>query len=221
MRIHAALILALALTVGNAASGSAQTRLPPKDDAPTVSFRPFFLATGEKFSASTTFKSVFGQDSLQPFWGAGLELALKNGLFVDVQASRFRKNGQQAFLFNGQVFPLGIPLTATVTPLEFIGGYRFRHVSRRVVPFAGIGVGSYAYTETSGFADSSENVDARHAGLVLLGGAEVRVHRYVGVSGDVAYRHVPGILGLGGISKDANENDLGGMSIELKVLVGR
>jgi hypothetical protein len=43
----------------------------------------------------------------------------------------------------------------------------------------------------------------------------------VGIAGDVQYTRVPGILGKGGISKDAGENDLGGISVRLRVTVGR
>jgi hypothetical protein len=48
------------------------------------------------------------------------------------------------------------------------------------------------------------------------------VARWVGVAADVQYTHVPGILGgTGTVSQQANENDLGGISGRLKVIVGR
>lgn len=184
-----------------------------------MSLRPFFLVTGEQFSAKTTFKAVFGQ-AFEPFWGGGLELAVHNRIFVDVDASRFKKTGQRAFIFNGQAFGLHIPLTATVTPFEITGGYRWRRWPR-VVPYAGGGFGSYSYKESSDFSDASENTDTRHAGALVVGGAEVRLHRWVALSGDVQYTHIPGILGSGGLSKDAGERDLGGVSVRAKVLVGR
>ncbi len=56
---------------------------------------------------------------------------------------------------------------------------------------------------------------------MLNGGAEFRVHRWVGVSVDVQYTHVPGILGTGGVSQQAGETDLGGVAARFKVVVGR
>jgi opacity protein-like surface antigen len=143
-----------------------------------------------------------------------------SGFYVDGAVSRFKKTGQRAFRANGRNFPLGIPLTVTITPLELSLGYRFR-TSPGVFPYVGVGVGSYGYKETSDSSDAGENVDTRHSGYIAVGGAEVRVHRLVGVAGDVQYTRVPGILGNGGISKDVGENDLGGITIRLRVTFGR
>ena len=71
------------------------------------------------------------------------------------------------------------------------------------------------------FADSAENVDTRHTGYLALGGAEIRLHQWVGVSIDAQYTHIPGILGDGGLSKDAKENDLGGVAARFRFIVGR
>ena len=43
----------------------------------------------------------------------------------------------------------------------------------------------------------------------------------IGLSVDAQYTHVPGIIGAGGISKEAGETDLGGMAARFKVLIGR
>ena len=64
-------------------------------------------------------------------------------------------------------------------------------------------------------------IDVRHAGLVVTGGAEVRVTRWIGVTGDVQYTHVTGILGSGGISKDLGESDFGGVAGRVRVIIGR
>jgi len=91
----------------------------------------------------------------------------------------------------------------------------------RVRPYVAAGFGSYRYQETSSFAEVGEDVDTTHSGFVLNGGAEFRVHRWVGVAVDVQYSHVPGILGTGGVSQQAGENDLGGVAARLKLVVGR
>ncbi len=217
------LVIACALAVCSAAPIAAQTRRPAarREATPKLSLRPFFLATVEQFSAKTTFDAAFGQSS-GPFLGAGAQLTLRNGLFVDVAASRFKKTGQRAFVNDGQVFQLGIPLDATLTPFEVTAGYRFGAATfSRFVPYAGAGFGRYSYQETSGFAADGENVDAHHLGYLAVGGLEFRFHRWIAVSADAQYTHVPGILGLGGVSKDAGETDLGGIAARFRVLVGR
>ena len=217
------LTLALVLTLATASPLAAQTRRPqarrPAVPAPAVSFRPFFLVSAEQPAANKTFEAVFGQ-SLQQFWGGGVQVALRSGFYVEVEASRFKKTGQRAFVFNGQAFRLGIPLSATIMPLELSAGYRFK-VSPRLLPYAGGGIARYSYTETSDFSDTGEDVDATHTGYLVLGGVEVRAHRWVGVSVDVQYTQVTGILGGAGVSKEFGESNLGGTAVRLKVLVGR
>jgi len=198
-----------------------------------LSLRPMVLVDQQLFAAMETFKAVFGQSS-QTLWGGGLNVTHNDRIYVEVSASQFKKTGERAFVNNGQAFRLGIPLTATVTPLEITGGLRFhprgqrpprfsarRPAPSRFVPYVGGGIGLYQYRETSGFSLPGEDVETRHAGAILEGGVEVRLHRWFGVAADVHYTHVPGILGAGGISKDEGEKDLGGIAGRFKVIVGR
>jgi opacity protein-like surface antigen len=213
------LAVLLALSLSTPLAAQSRQAATAYDDTPAISLRAFFLTAGESFAAKQTFNGIFGQ-SFEPLFGGGLELVQNGKFFLDVAASRFSKTGQRAFRSNGQNFGLGIPLTVTITPFEVTGGYRYR-LSPLIVPYAGIGVGSYGYKETSPSSDAAENLDTRHAGFLVVGGAEVRLHRWVGISGDVQYTHVTGILGAGGLSKEAGENDLGGVAVRLRVIVGR
>lgn len=208
------ILLGLALTAGLAGPAAAQRRSPQ-----TILIRPFVMGTEQSFAAVDTFDATFGR-TYDPFFGGGVEVVLFDRYYIELGASRFRQTGQRAFRNAGQVFHLAIPLTATITPLEISGGYRF-HLSPRVVPYVGAGFGSYAYTETSSFADTGENVDTHHAGYSVTGGSEFRVHRWVSIGADVHYTHVPGLLGMGGISLDAGETDLGGVAGRFKVIVGK
>jgi opacity protein-like surface antigen len=124
------------------------------------------------------------------------------------------------FVSNGQTFPLGIPLKATITPFEVTGGYRFR-LTPRIAPYAGAGVGRYAYSETSTFNDAGEDVETSHVGFIVMGGVEVRAHRWIGIGVDAQFTRVTGILGTAGISKEFGDTDLGGTALRVKVLVGR
>jgi outer membrane protein W len=206
-------IILLILGLAAAAPAAAQT-------APIVSVRPFVMATAQSFAASDTFDASFGKTVL-PFFGAGIQVVVNDGFFVELGVSRFRQTGERAFLSNGTPFKLGIPLTATITPLEITGGYRFKPRDPRVRPYVAAGFGTYAYQETSSFAEAGEDVDTTHSGFVMNAGAEFRVHRWVGLAVDVQYSHVPGILGTGGLSQQAGENDLGGVAARMKLVVGR
>ncbi len=191
----------------------------PYADPPAISVRPFFLASGQNFTAKETFDAVFGK-TVEPFWGGGAQVVFRSVLFVDVTVSRFKATGERAFRFDGQNFGLGIPLTVTETPVEVSGGYRFR-VSPRLVPYVGAGIGSYSYEEVSDFSADDESFKTRHVGYLVNGGAEFRLGRWLGLTADVQYTRVPGILGDGGISKEADEHDLGGLAARFRVIVGR
>ena len=189
--------------------------------APALSIRPFAMVTGQSFAAIDTFDAAFGKTSF-PFFGGGVQVLINDRFFAELGASRFRKTGERAFLSGGKAFKLGTPLTATITPFEITGGYRFRlRKLPRVRPYAAAGIGSYSYQETSSFADAGDDVDTRHTGFVLNGGAEFLLHRWVGLAVDLQYSHVPGILGTGGVSQQAGESDLGGVAARFKLVVGR
>ena len=63
--------------------------------------------------------------------------------------------------------------------------------------------------------------DKRHVGYLVVGGVEFRVSGWVAVSGDAQYTHVSGIIGSGGVSKEAGESDLGGIAGRFRVIIGR
>src|ERR1700756_3419207 len=90
-----------------------------------IDVRPFALATEQRFDASTTFNAVSASPAAS-FWGGGVDVLIHKAYFVDLAISHMSKTGQRAFINNGQVFRLGIPLQVTMTPIELTGGYRFR-----------------------------------------------------------------------------------------------
>ena len=185
-------------------------------DPPSVSLRPFFVGAVERFSAKETFSAVFG-GTVQPLYGGGLEVAFRNGLYFDFTASRFKKTGERAFFFNGDGFGLGIPLTVTMTPLEFTVGAR-SNPAPKVFPYFGGGIGSYRYEETSTVDDPFSKT---HLGWLIVGGVEYRFNSWIGISGDLQYNRVSGIIGEGGVSAEAGESDLGGTAGRFRVLIGR
>jgi len=172
------------------------------------------------FTSSSTFKAVLGSGTGQDF-GGGMNITQGPG-YLEIGARRFTKTGERVFVTDrGEVFPLGIPATVTMTPLEVAAGWRFRPRFGRVIPHLGAGYTRMKYEETSDFAGSGEDVAESFNGYHVIGGAEVRVARWVGITGEVVWTSVPDGLGQGGASKAFDENNLGGTSIRLKLVIGR
>jgi opacity protein-like surface antigen len=173
------------------------------------------------FTAKESVETVLGSSSGLVF-GGGVEVTLPANLFATVRASRFRADGERVFVFNGEVFNLGIPATVTITPVEFTGGYRFDR-GQRTVPYVGGGVGLHRYEETSAFADDDENVKESFTGYHVLGGVEFRATRLIALGGEAQWTTVPDALGqdANSVASQFDESDLGGVSFRVKVVIGR
>ena len=193
---------------------------PVRAQSPDIKVRPFALVAEERLAAQTTFNATLGS-AAKAFAGGGVDVVVHRRYFVDFTVSRMSTTGQRAFVSGGTAFPLGIPLRVSLTPIEVTAGYRFAPRWTRVVPYAGAGVGSYAYTESADFAAAGDDVSVRHAGAVLTAGAEVRVARWMAVAVDVHYTRIPGVLGQGGVSKEVGEDNLGGLAGRVRVILGK
>jgi opacity protein-like surface antigen len=204
-------VFALVFIAGMAATSSAQTS--------GLSFRPLLMFSEQQFAATETFDAIFGR-AHDSFWGGGLNVTQDGRYYFEVTASRFEQTGQRAFVDNGQAYPLNIPLTASITPIEFSAGYRFQS-SKSIIPYVGGGIGAYHYKESSQFSSADEDIDTTHAGLIVEAGLEFRVHRWIGVAADAHYTYIPGILGEAGVSKDFEEKSLGGIAARFRVIVGK
>jgi hypothetical protein len=186
-----------------------------------VDVKGYGMFGGMSFSASESFDAIFGS-STGTIFGGGAEVGLPfGGLYFGVGAWRYSADGERAFVSGSEVFPLGIPLSVEITPVEITGGWRFKQISSRLVPYVGGGWSSYAYKETSEFAEAGEDVDERFNGFHILGGVEFRATRWLGIGGEIAFSSVPDALGAGGVSGEFDEDNLGGTSYRLKISVGR
>jgi hypothetical protein len=186
-----------------------------------LQIRPFVTAGTTWFTASQTFKAVLGSGQGQDF-GGGLNLT-QGPAYIEIGARRFAKHGERVFVTDGgQVFPLGIDTEVTMTPLEVTAGWRFRpRFGTRVRPQVGIGYTRLRYQESADFAQDGDDVDASFNGFHVAGGAELRLARWVGVTGEVAWSSVANAIGAGGASQAFNEDNLGGTSLRLKLVIGR
>jgi len=196
---------------------------------PAFAPRAFVMFSQQQFAAKETFEAIFGE-STGSFRGGGVDVVIARNIFAEIGFARFEQTGERVFPCVPAVpppgsevkcpFRLGIPLTAKIRSVEFVAGYRVT-AWRRVLPYGGIGVGSHRYQESSEFAAAGDDVSVSASGLVLAGGVEVRLARFIGVTVDVRRSTIEEIIGSGGISKEFGENDLGGTAARFRIIIGR
>jgi len=219
--------IALIASAG-ATSAYAQSKPRPRTARPStpppggVEIGGYAMFGNISFAAADSFDATLGESS-GPIFGGGARVGLPwGGLFIDVGAWRFRGEGERAFVFDGEVIPLGIPVDVTVTPLEISGGWRFRFRSvPKLIPYVAGGFTSLKYQETSDFSTPDEDVDENFTGYHVLGGAEYKITAWLGVAGEASWTTVPDAIGDAGVSEVFNETNLGGTTLRLKITIGR
>jgi opacity protein-like surface antigen len=172
-----------------------------------------------RFAATDTFEAIAGTSSKSGVGFGGFVTGFWQGLFVDAGYSQLKLAGERVFIDQGTVYPLGIPVRITLRPLDLAGGWRF-HVNR-ISPYAGAGVVVLSYAEESDFSSEGDDVDERKTGLLLLAGADVHLLRFVSVGGELRYRAISAVLGSGGVSQVFGDDQLGGVALAARVVVGR
>lgn len=205
----------------SAGSAAGLARRAPAAGVPgnrRIAIRGFGSANYHAFAASKTFKAVLGSSTAQMF-GGGVQVLLPLNLFAQVEAEWFQKTGQRVFVFQNEVFPLGIEDKVTIMPVAVSGGYRFPGF-KRFVPYAGGGVSYTQFKEQSGFAGTGEDTSTSFIGYHGFGGVEVRIWRWISVAGEGRFARVPNAL-KAGAAAEFGESDLGGLSARLRVLVGK
>jgi hypothetical protein len=194
----------------------AASRAPaaPRGSSP---FQGFVQVGVGRFTAADTFDAVLGSP-IAPWFGGGVRVGRRTGLFVEGAVEHFQKTGERVFVDGGEVFRLGIQDKVFVTPLMGSGGFRVP-VGGSIV-YAGAGVGAYWLRERSDFADDGENVSQVNAAYRGFAGMEWSVARNYALGLEVQYTTVPDAL-AGGAAAALEESDLGGIHIAAKILFGR
>ena len=191
---------------------------PKRAPRPTFGIRGYAEGSYEWFTASDSFKAILDTGG-GFFYGGGAQAYYKS-LYVDIGISNFEKTGQRAFVFEGDVYRLGVRDLIMMTPLVVTAGYRFRD-QNGVVPYLGGGIGSLKFQEVSDFADPGENSSERFTSYHAVGGIEYAATKWLFVAGEVRYASVPDAIGAPGIAAEFDESNLGGFSVAVKLLVGR
>lgn len=182
--------------------------------------RVFGWGDWQQMTAKESFDAVTGSSSLSGAGGGAEVHRLWRGVFVRASVSRMKAEGERVFVFDGTVFPLGIPMDITMTPIELGAGWRFKPVGGRMVPYLGAGALWVKYEETSEGDVGSERVTETYPGAVVFGGIDVSVWRFVSAGAEVAWRTAT-VKDPGGSLGAFGEKDLGGVSVRVMVSIGR
>ncbi len=204
------------VSAGGAGAAASRGRKPGR--LGPVGYRLFGEVSYVSFLAADTFGAIFETSRLTAPGGGG-EVTFGPNLFARVGLSRMRREGRRAWVYNGEVFRLKTPLTATMTPVDLTAGWALR-ARRGFRPYVGGGFGFFTYQEVSELASTGENVDTSHTSYHLLAGAEYAVWKRIALGGEFQYRSVPGIIGTAGVSKEFAETDLGGTALKFRIVIG-
>ena len=156
-------------------------------------------------------------------FGAGLGLSLNRGKRwrFGVEARRIRRDGERAFAADrtSEAFRLGHPLTFTMTEGLASVAFRFGRIGP-VSPYVGLGAGVVSWKERSDIAglieksSGSSGVFEGRVGLERQQGA-LRLGLEAGLT------FAPNAVGVGGISRVYEEDDLGGLFVVAKLAFSR
>jgi hypothetical protein len=170
-------------------------------------------------AAKDSAQAVFGSSGGVTFGGA-VRYDVWRGAFLSAGVRTFSKEGERVFVLSpgGAVQKLGFPVSLRLTPVLLMAGYRYPLHRRLIVPYAAAGASITSYSETSDVAGQSFDLDASKTGFVAAAGVEVGRSLLRGGL-ELGYSTVPGVIGLGGVTKVYNEDDIGGFHVVGKVVL--
>ncbi|HLA77385.1 MAG TPA: hypothetical protein VJU18_07395 [Vicinamibacteria bacterium] len=167
-------------------------------------------------------QAVFDGSAGGATFGTQLRLGIGRSFYVALGARRFQKDGERAFAADAgsEAYRLGHPLTVRTIPVYALAGYRFS-ASKRLVPYAGLGLGVTSYREESTVAEIEQpTVTATKPSGHLVAGMEWgRGTLRLGV--EAMFSTVPGAIGKEGVSKVYGESNVGGVTVVARVLYVR
>ena len=216
LKIVGLMVVGLAMAAPAAAQTS-RARSVRSSSSSKPSIGLFGMFDYSTIASPKSFDAVFGKHTTTGP-GAGIDVVnLWKGVFVRIDGSQSSLTGERVVVFNGDVFKLGIPLTAKLTPLEFGAGWRFAGSGSKIAPYVGASAISLKYKETSSFADSSENVDDTYNGFGAFGGVDVRITKQVFAGVEGQYRSIKITPGPNSAAASFNETDLGGIVLRVRL----
>lgn len=189
---------------------------PPAPLKGTLMIRVFGAAGPTLFSAKESTEAILGSSN-GIMMGGGAQVVLPNGAFVMAGYEQFKKTGTRVLVSGTQVFTLPINDDVRVTPIQVTLGYRdFK--SRRLSSYLGAGAGVMRLRERG---SDGTTFSKSHVSGHVLGGVEKPLGSILALAGEIQWTGAPKILGESGVSAAVGEDDLGGTTFRLKVIVGR
>jgi opacity protein-like surface antigen len=215
------------------AAGAASLKAPPQGQArpgapgkpgaqtkPKAGIRAFGDVSLAWMAASESFTAVTGSDSRVQYGGGVQAVNLWKGLYAEVMVGYSSLTGSRAFVYEGTVYDLDIPVTITFMPVDAGGGWRFP-LGKSLHGYVGGGVTFVNYEETSDFANSDDDVSEAFTGYYAAGGLEMKLAAWLHLRAEGRFTRVPDALGAGGVSREFDETDLGGAALAVKLVFGR
>lgn len=203
------LVLVLGAVLGAGAGAPAFAQAPKKPRQ--FEIRGYFTAGTEKTESPKTFDAVLGTERFT-LLGGGVEIVVKRRWIARGQFTRFSDTGTRVFVdSNRTVFPLNIPLDVTIDVTELSGGYRFL-AKPRWGAYAAAGRTSYKLIEES----NGERDRDSGSGWHLLGGVDVRPHKWIVTAAEVQWTTTKNIFGAGA-AEALGESRLGGLRFAFRI----
>jgi opacity protein-like surface antigen len=167
-------------------------------------------------SAKESAKAVFDGSSGGATFGGGLRYEFQSGLYVGAFMRYFSKDGERVFVASpdGEVFPLGHPLSLKIIPIHGSVGWRFGKSALR--PYVAAGAGLASVKEESTVAGVVESSSESKFSYHVLGGFEYASGAFR-IGTEVMWTGIPDSIGVAGVSEVYGESDLGGVSAVLRV----
>ena len=168
-------------------------------------------------AASQSAKALFDGETSDVELGGFVSYAVTRNVFLSATAQVFQKEGERVFLVDaeGPIVPLGHPLKLRLIPAHLVVGYRF-HPWPSVVPYLAVGGGVTFYREESTVGGVTESASTTKGMGIAQAGVDF-VTRGVLVGVQASWSTVPNAVGTSGVSEVYGENDLGGVSVSIRL----
>ena len=168
-------------------------------------------------AASQSAKALFDGETSDVELGGFVSYAVTRDVFLSATAQVFQKEGERVFVVDaeGPVVPLGHPLKLRLIPAHLVIGYRF-HPWPSVAPYLAVGGGVTFYREESTVGGVTESVSTTKGMGIAQAGVDF-VKRGVLVGVQASWSTVPNAVGTSGVSEVYGENDLGGVSVSVRL----
>jgi len=185
-----------------------------------IGVRAFGHVELQKMTSKDTFDAVLGKTSLMGFGGGVEARDVWRSVFLRLSLSRMSKTGERVFVFDNQVYGLGIPLKVSLTPIELVAGVRSAPIGNRgLVSYVGGGALFMKYKESDP-DEPSAAVKETYNGFVLVFGVDMPVWKKLAAGAELGWRRVN--VGEPAGTLDAfGEKSLGGVYFRVMASIGK